>query len=135
MQESERGLTSGQPSTQRASKHLKNAAGLTLTTPPGLPDGTPPPQLIRITIDDDIDKARLQLAAKQRSLDVLSRVKEKDEKLENQRRDLRWECEQLDKELGRLGKSKASGVRGVRVIELPPLSMVSPLPTTQKQEQ
>lgn len=85
-------------------KHLKNAAGLTLVTPPGYPVSTREPELHKLTIDDQILGLRDELTWKQNCPEVKHE-----------------ECEKLRKELGRLNKLKASGLNADIFVPLTPL--------------
>ncbi|KAK5064830.1 hypothetical protein LTR84_000664 [Exophiala bonariae] len=91
-------------------KHLKNAPGLTLISPPP-PVGAPEPAMIKLTLDDQITNVRDALTRKQKSSTAVKGSKAA--KADHE------ECEKLRKELARLHKIKDSGVASSADVFIP----------------
>lgn len=95
-------------------KHLKNAPGLTLITAPEDTVVIRPPEVITITIDDQISNVRAALTRKQREQQQLG------SKNSDRYKDWLQECEALRVELRDLNRQKkTSGGGGLyKVVEL-----------------
>jgi hypothetical protein len=92
-------------------KHLKNTAGLTLVTPQE--DMVPPPrppEIIRITIDEQISDLRTALTRQQKQ--------RSESKYKEQLKKWQHECEKLRADLWGLNRMKAQGLGTDKIVEV-----------------